>query len=32
MRDHKNGVPTSVTSIPLVDTDAMPPNPPSETW
>lgn len=27
MRDHKNGVPTSVTSIPLVDTDALPPNP-----
>lgn len=26
-RDHKNGVPTTVTSIPLVDPDAMPPNP-----
>ena len=26
-RDLKNGVPTTVTSIPLVDPDAMPPNP-----
>lgn len=26
-RDRKNGVPTTVTSIPLVDPDAMPPNP-----
>lgn len=26
-RDRNNGVPTTVTSIPLVDPDAMPPNP-----